>query len=63
MLQSTVSSDSPDTNADRQARRQAAIPRGVTTPMLPVRGVKAENAELWDVEGRRYIDCLRHCQS
>ena len=55
MPQSTVSSDSPDTNADWQARRQAAIPRGVYT-MLPVFVAKAENAELWDVEGRRYID-------
>ncbi|MCB1613444.1 MAG: aminotransferase class III-fold pyridoxal phosphate-dependent enzyme, partial [Xanthomonadales bacterium] len=55
MPQSTVSSDSPDTNADWQARRQAAIPRGVST-LLPVFVAKAENAELWDVEGRRYID-------
>ncbi len=55
MPQSTVSSDSPDKNADWQARRQAAIPRGVYT-MLPVFVARAENSELWDVEGKRYID-------
>jgi len=43
------------TNASLQSRRVAAIPRGVST-MLPVFAEKAENAELWDVEGKRYID-------
>lgn len=42
-------------NADLQARRLAAVPRGVST-MLPVFAARAENAELWDVEGKRYID-------
>jgi 4-aminobutyrate aminotransferase/(S)-3-amino-2-methylpropionate transaminase len=42
-------------NADLQARRIAAVPRGVST-MLPVFAARAENAELWDVEGKRYID-------
>lgn len=42
-------------NTDLQARREAAIPRGVAT-MLPVFTDRAENAELWDVEGKRYID-------
>ena len=42
-------------NADLQARRLAAVPRGVST-MLPVFAARAENAEIWDVEGKRYID-------
>jgi len=42
-------------NADLQARREDAIPRGVTT-MLPVFAARAENAEIFDVEGRRHID-------
>ncbi len=43
------------TNADLLARRTAAVPRGVATA-YPVFADRAENAELWDVEGRRYID-------
>ena len=43
------------TNADLVARRLAAIPRGVGMA-YPVYADKAENAEIWDVEGRRYID-------
>lgn len=43
------------TNASLQARREAAVPRGVST-LLPVFAARAENAELWDVEGRRFID-------
>lgn len=37
------------------ARRQAAIPRGVGQSH-EVFIARAENAEIWDVEGRRYID-------
>jgi 4-aminobutyrate aminotransferase / (S)-3-amino-2-methylpropionate transaminase / 5-aminovalerate transaminase len=55
MSPSSHSSASPNSNAEWQARRQAAIPRGVST-MLPVFVARAENAELWDVEGKRYID-------
>jgi 4-aminobutyrate aminotransferase len=42
-------------NAHLKARREAATPRGVgiTTPFFVKR---AENSELWDVEGRRYVD-------
>ena len=42
-------------NAALLARRQAAIPRGVgfSHPIFIERG---ENAEIWDVEGRRFID-------
>jgi 4-aminobutyrate aminotransferase/(S)-3-amino-2-methylpropionate transaminase len=42
-------------NADLLHRRQAAVPRGVSVA-TPVFADRAENAELWDVEGRRYID-------
>jgi 4-aminobutyrate aminotransferase/(S)-3-amino-2-methylpropionate transaminase len=43
------------TNADLARRRAAAIPRGVGNS-LQVYAERATNAELWDVEGRRYID-------
>jgi len=42
-------------NASLNARRLAATPRGVAT-MTPIFADHAENAQLWDVEGRRYID-------
>jgi len=42
-------------NASLQARRAAAMPRGVGVA-YPVFAERAENAELWDVEGKRYID-------
>lgn len=42
-------------NADLLARRAAAVPRGVATA-FPVFADRAENAEIWDVEGKRYID-------
>ena len=38
-----------------QQRRDAAIARGISN-MLPVFVERARNAEIWDVEGRRYID-------
>ena len=43
------------TNAELHQRRVAAIPRGVANS-LPVYVDRATNAELWDVEGKRYID-------
>ena len=43
------------TNSSLLARRTNAVPRGVATAM-PVFAARAENAELWDVEGRRYVD-------
>lgn len=43
------------TNADLQARRVAAVPRGVST-MLPFFASRAQGAEMWDAEGKRYID-------
>lgn len=42
-------------NASLMARRRAAIPRGVGQSH-EVFITKGENAEVWDVEGRRYID-------
>ncbi|TCT05664.1 4-aminobutyrate--2-oxoglutarate transaminase [Aquabacter spiritensis] len=42
-------------NADLFARRQAAIPRGVGHA-TPVAISRAQNAELWDLDGRRYVD-------
>ena len=43
------------TNAALMARRAAALPRGVGQAH-PVFAERAENAEIWDVEGRRWID-------
>jgi 4-aminobutyrate aminotransferase/(S)-3-amino-2-methylpropionate transaminase len=47
----------PDTktNLDLQSRRDAAFARGLGN-QLPVYVDRARNAELWDVEGHRYID-------
>jgi len=44
-----------DTNARLWTRLQAAVPRGVSV-LLPVFAASAENAEIRDVEGHRYID-------
>jgi 4-aminobutyrate aminotransferase/(S)-3-amino-2-methylpropionate transaminase len=43
------------TNTELQQRRLEAVAPGVAS-MLPVFCQRAENAELWDVEGKRYID-------
>jgi len=43
------------TNEDLVRRREAAVPRGVASA-APVYAAYAENAELWDVEGKRFID-------
>jgi 4-aminobutyrate aminotransferase/(S)-3-amino-2-methylpropionate transaminase len=42
-------------NSDLLARREKAVPRGVATA-YPIFAARAENAELWDVDGKRYID-------
>jgi 4-aminobutyrate aminotransferase/(S)-3-amino-2-methylpropionate transaminase len=42
-------------NIDLLARRQAAIPRALTHA-TSVFAHHARNAEIWDVEGRRYVD-------
>ncbi|WP_058911355.1 4-aminobutyrate--2-oxoglutarate transaminase [Entomohabitans teleogrylli] len=43
------------TNQQWQQRRTQAVPQGVGNS-LPVYIARAKNAELWDVEGKRYID-------
>ena len=52
--QETTSSPKPG-NADWQSRKDAAFPRAVGN-LAPVFIEHASNAEMWDVEGRRYID-------
>src|SRR4051812_50228567 len=42
-------------NAELHERRKNAIPRGVSNS-LGIYADRASNAELWDVEGKRYID-------
>jgi len=42
-------------NADWQARKNAAVARGQGN-LAPVFIERAENAEMWDVEGKRYVD-------
>ena len=42
-------------NVELHQRREAAVPRGVANA-FPVYADRAENAELWDIEGNRYID-------
>jgi len=42
-------------NAELMSRRNAALPRGLAS-LTSVFVAKAENSELWDVEGKRYID-------
>jgi 4-aminobutyrate aminotransferase len=42
------------TSSDLKARKAAAVPNGVSTKGIYV--AKAENSELWDVDGRRYVD-------
>jgi 4-aminobutyrate aminotransferase/(S)-3-amino-2-methylpropionate transaminase len=45
----------PFTNKALWERRLSNVPRGVSTA-YPVFAARAENAEIWDVEGKRYID-------
>jgi 4-aminobutyrate aminotransferase/4-aminobutyrate aminotransferase/(S)-3-amino-2-methylpropionate transaminase len=41
-------------STDLKTRKAAAVPNGVATKGIYV--AKAENSEIWDVDGRRYID-------
>jgi 4-aminobutyrate aminotransferase/(S)-3-amino-2-methylpropionate transaminase len=43
------------TNRELIARREAAVPRGVSNAH-PIFAAHAENSTLWDVEGKKYID-------
>ena len=47
--------DSSLTNAALMTRRRAALPTGLGQ-VFEIFAARAENAEVWDVEGRRYID-------
>jgi 4-aminobutyrate aminotransferase/(S)-3-amino-2-methylpropionate transaminase len=51
----TMTTDTQQTNAALMARRKAAVPRGVGQSH-EIFVAHAKNAEVWDVEGRRYID-------
>ena len=42
-------------NAELLERRKKAVPQGLASA-TPIFVAKAENAELWDVNGRRYLD-------
>src|SRR5690606_22970358 len=42
-------------NEDLLARRGKAVPRGVASA-TPVFADRAANAEIWDVDGNRYVD-------
>lgn len=42
-------------NTELVTRRNAAVPRGVASA-TPIFVEKAENSEVWDVEGNRYLD-------
>jgi len=53
--QATPKDTTLTSNAELHQRRQQAVPRGITNS-LAVYAERAANAELWDVEGRRYID-------
>lgn len=54
-LNKSVVEESNPCNAEWQARKNAAFARGQGN-LAPVFIDQAVNAELWDVEGRRYID-------
>lgn len=43
------------TNAELLSRRQDAVIRGVSH-VTPISAQRARNAEVWDVEGKRYVD-------
>lgn len=55
VLDGPVAAVQTETNAALLARRDAAVPRGVASA-APIFAAKAENSEIWDVEGNRYID-------
>jgi 4-aminobutyrate aminotransferase-like enzyme len=42
-------------NSELRERRASAVPRGIAS-MMGVFADRAENAEIWDVDGRRYVD-------
>ena len=44
-----------ETNAQWIARREKAVPKGIASA-CPIFAERAENAQVWDVEGNRYLD-------
>src|SRR5215813_2272812 len=52
---STMQRDAHLTNAALMARRRAAMPSGLGQT-YDIVAERADNAEIWDVEGKRYID-------
>ncbi|CAH2602962.1 4-aminobutyrate aminotransferase PuuE [Rhodovastum atsumiense] len=42
-------------NLSLQTRRERAVPAGLSTN-LPIYAARAQNAEIWDADGKRYID-------
>ncbi len=48
-------SDTEHLNSDLEERRRRAVPRGVASA-TSLFAARAQNAEIWDVSGRRYID-------
>ena len=42
-------------NSELRTRRASAVPRGIAS-MTGVFADRADNAEIWDVDGRRYVD-------
>jgi 4-aminobutyrate aminotransferase/(S)-3-amino-2-methylpropionate transaminase len=55
MKQAKQKAAAAEYNTNWQARKEAAIARGQGN-VAPVYIERADNAEMWDVEGRRYID-------
>src|SRR5216683_639543 len=53
-LGNAIKGEQMSKSADLKTRKAAAVPAGVGSRGVYV--AKAENAELWDVDGRRYID-------
>ena len=47
--------ESTETNIEWMERRNKAVPSGLAHA-CPIFAERAENAEVWDIEGTRYID-------
>ncbi len=54
-LHAVANQDYENTNADLQALREKAVPRGVAN-VFAIYSQRASMDEIWDVEGKRYID-------
>jgi 4-aminobutyrate aminotransferase/(S)-3-amino-2-methylpropionate transaminase len=54
-MRETETTTTVSANQSLLCRRQAAVPRGVAQA-FPIHPVRALNAEIWDADGKRYID-------